>query len=138
MDYVLDDEFTQREADFVQRKLVEFADRFTEPRNYREFGVVVRDGDGAVVGGITGSTAWDWLQIGVLWLPEELRGQGLGHRLLERAEQIGREYGCAFAKLDTFEFEARAFYERHGYVVRSQTDDFPKGHVQYHLTKTLE
>jgi len=137
MNYAIHDDMTREEANFVQKKLVDFADQFTPPRNYRELGVVLRDATGNVAGGITANTVWDWLQIGVLWLPDELRGQGHGHRLLQRIEAIGRDYGCAYAKLDTFEFEAREFYESHGYQVRSQTDGFPTGHTQYHLTKCL-
>jgi GNAT superfamily N-acetyltransferase len=82
-------------------------------------------------------TVWDWLQIGVLWIPEEMRGRGYGSTLLERVEQLGREHGCRYARLHTFDFEAREFYEAHGYRVTSQTDDFPAGHTQFHLTKEL-
>ena len=84
-----------------------------------------------------GNTIWDWLRIDVLWVPDELRGKGYRHRLLDRAEELGRSRGCNFAMLDTFEFEARDFYEAHGYVIQSQTDGFPAGHTQYHLTKVL-
>lgn len=137
MKYAIHDDMTKDEADYVQRKLVEFADQFTKPRNYREFGVVLRNEDGNTIGGITANTVWEWLQIGVLWIPEDMRGQGFGHQLLQRIEELGRQKGCRFARLDTFEFEAREFYEAHGYAVTSQTDDFPTGHTQFHLTKTL-
>ncbi len=137
MEYSIHDDLTSDEANYVQKKLVEFADQFTSTRNYRELGVALRDEEGNVTGGITANTVWDWLQIGVLWLPEELRGLGYGHSLLERIEELGRSYGCKYSKLDTFEFEAREFYENHGYAVQSQTDNFPEGHTQYHLTKEL-
>ena len=137
MTYDIHDDMTRDEAGFVQKKLVEFSDQFTPPRNYREIGVVLRDAQGKVSGGVVANTVWDWLQIGVLWLPEELRGQGHGHRLLKRVEVLGRANGCRHAKLDTFDFEARAFYESHGYVVRSHTANFPQGHTQYHLAKDL-
>ena len=39
------------------------------------------------------------------------------------------------ATLDTFEFEASAFYKSHGYTGRSQADDFPAGHAQDQLAK---
>jgi len=137
MRYRIHDDMTRDEAGFVQEKLVEFADQFTPPRNYRQLGVVLRDEEGNAIGGITANTVWDWLQIGVLWLPDELRGQGFGHQLLERIEEIGRSYGCNHSKLDTFEFEAREFYEKHGYAVQSLTEGFPEGHTQFHLTKYL-
>ncbi|MCR9258698.1 MAG: GNAT family N-acetyltransferase [Pseudomonadaceae bacterium] len=137
MDHQITDEMTSDEASYVRRKLVEFADQFTPPRNQRMLSVALRDKNGNVMGGITANTIWDWLQIGVLWLPDELRGQGFGHQLLERIETIGRDKGCKHAMLNTFEFEAREFYESHGYEVESQTNDFPEGHTQYHLRKEL-
>lgn len=137
MNYRLDDEMTEEEAKLIRRRLVEFADQHTGPRNGRNFGVVLRDEEGRVVGGITANTVWDWLQISEFWISEELRGRGFGRQLLARAEEIARQHGCRFAKLDTFEFEGREFYERHGYVVQSSTADFPKGHTQFHLVKEL-
>ena len=137
MRYEIHEDMTVAEREHVQQKLVEYADSFTGPRNYREFGLVLRDESGAAVGGITGDMVWDWLQISILWVAEPLRGQGHGHRLLERAEALGRAEGCRFARLNTFEFEAREFYESHGYEVRSQTDGFPAGHTQFNLYKTL-
>ena len=137
MEFTFHDDITPDEAEYIEKKLVEFADQFTGPRNNRGFGIVLRNAEGDVLGGITGNTLWDWLQIGVLWLTEELRGQGLGHQLLERAEALGRQRGCKFARLSTWEFEARAFYEAHGYRVFSQQDDFPKGHTQFYLSKEL-
>lgn len=137
MNYTLHDDMTQEEALFVRQGLAEFANRFTEPRNYQALGIVLRDANGIASGGISGNTIWDWLRVDVLWVPDALRGKGHGHRLLARAEQLARSRGCNFAMLDTFEFEARDFYEAHGYVVQSQTNNFPAGHTHYHLTKVL-
>ncbi len=137
MEFTIHDDMTQSEADYIEGKLVEFADQFTGPRNNREFGIVLRNAEGDALGGVTGNTLWDWIQIGTLWLAEELRGKGLGHQLLERAEELGRQRGCKFARLATWEFEAKEFYEAHGYSVFSQHNDFPKGHTQYYLSKEL-
>lgn len=137
MSYKTHDDMTQEEALFVRGGLSEFANRFTEPRNYQDFGIVLRDENGRASGGIIGNTIWDWLRIDVLWVPDELRGKGHGHRLLDRAEKLARSRGCNFAMLYTFEFEARGFYEAHGYAVLSQTDGFPTGHTHYQMTKAL-
>jgi hypothetical protein len=45
--------------------------------------------------------------------------------------------GCTDALLGTFEFQARGFYERHGYRVYGRLDGFPTGHVHYHMAKSL-
>lgn len=130
-------DMTKEEARFVDDRLTEFSDQFTQPRNYREISLALRDRDGEIFGGLTGSTVWDWLHTSVLWVSEDLRGQGYGAGLLESAEEIARERGCKNARLHTFEFQAREFYEAQGYRVASQTDDFPAGHTQYLMTKKL-
>ena len=39
--------------------------------------------------------------------------------------------------LSTHTFQARPFYERHGYHVIGLLDDHPRGHGQYTMRKTL-
>ena len=99
--------------------------------------LLVRDAQGAVVGGLLGGTIWSWLYVDILWLSDELRGQGYGSRLLAEAERLAIERGCIAAHLDTMSFQARAFYERHGYIVYGVLDNFPPGQQKYLLKKPL-
>ena len=93
--------------------------------------------DQEIVGGLIGVTHWDWLCIDLLWVKDELRGRGYGHRLLTLAEQEARQRGAKNAYLDTFSFQALDFYEQHGYQVFGKLEDFPLGHQRYYLTKQL-
>jgi GNAT superfamily N-acetyltransferase len=93
--------------------------------------------DQDVVGGLIGSTYWDWFYIDLLWLREDLRGHGYGHRLLTLAEDEARQRGAKSAYLDTFSFQAPDFYKQHGYQVFGELHDFPHGHQRYFLTKRL-
>jgi ribosomal protein S18 acetylase RimI-like enzyme len=90
-----------------------------------------------VVGGIIGATHWDWLYISLMWLKEEFRGRGYGHRLLTMAEEEARKRGAKHAYLDTFSFQAPDFYQQHGYEVFGELKDFPTGHQRYYLRKQL-
>jgi GNAT superfamily N-acetyltransferase len=105
--------------------------------SYQPLTIFVYDASGAVVGGLLGDTYWGWLAIAILWLAEDVRGQGWGSQLLAAAEGIARDRGCHAAHLDTMSFQARAFYERHGYVVFGVLDDLPYGHQRYFLRKSL-
>ena len=98
---------------------------------------VLHSSDQEIVGGVIGSTYWDWLYIDLLWVKDELRGGGYGHRLLAAAEQEARQRGCRNAYLDTFSFQAPDFYKQHGYQVFGELEDFPTGHQRYFLTKQL-
>jgi GNAT superfamily N-acetyltransferase len=93
--------------------------------------------DGAVVGGVIGATYWDWLHIDLMWVRDDLRGHGYGHRLLTLAEDEARRRGAKKAHLDTFSFQAPGFYKQHGYEVFGELQDFPAGHRRYFLTKRL-
>ena len=72
-----------------------------------------------------------------LWVAEDVRGRGLGRRLLFAAEAAAIKRGSRGAWLGTFDFQSRGFYERLGYTVFAALADFPDGHTHYHLWKSL-
>jgi ribosomal protein S18 acetylase RimI-like enzyme len=108
-----------------------------QPRHYAPLVLSLRDADSRLVGGVLASTVWNWLSIDALWVEPRLRGYGHGRRLVAHTEHVARGRACTRARLDTFDFQARAFYERLGYVVYAQLPDFPPGHVQFHMQKIL-
>lgn len=93
--------------------------------------------DEVIVGGILGELYWGWFYIDLLWVKEELRGRGYGHRLLTRAEDEARQRGAKNAYLDTFSFQAPDFYKQHGYQLFGELQDFPPGQQRYFLNKEL-
>lgn len=97
--------------------------------------VVARDGDDNVVGGLIAATYWGWLDVDDLWVAEEVRGRGLGRRLLRTAEREARARGCSRARLTTYSFQARAFYEKEGYGVVGALEDYPPGETYYWMRK---
>jgi GNAT superfamily N-acetyltransferase len=106
-------------------------------RGWRALGLALRAPDGSLLGGLYGATMWGWLMIDGLWVAEELRGRGLGRRLLLAAEAAAVERGCRGAWLGTFDFQSCGFYERLGYTVFAELADFPDGHTHYHLRKSF-
>jgi len=106
-----------------------------EPRNYRPLAIFVRNSEGEIAGGLEGSTYWSWLNIRLLWISDELRGQGFGKQLVEAAEKCAALRGCHGAVVDTFSFQATDFYKKLGYEVFGTLDDFPKGERRYYMRK---
>lgn len=100
--------------------------------------VLVRDAEGRVLGGLSGSTNWGWLHVDLLAVSVALRGAGVGSKLLADAEEIARQRGCRYSFLDTFSFQALGFYEKHGYDIYGVLDDFPTGAQRYFLKKSLQ
>ncbi len=97
--------------------------------------VLVRDEADAVVGGLTGRTSAAWLFVELLWLPEALRGTGLGTRVMVAAEAEAVQRGCIGAHLDTYDFQAPGFYRKLGYEIFGSIEDHPPGHTRFWMRK---
>ena len=90
------------------------------------------------IGGLFGSTQFQWLKTDIMAVAEASRGSGIGRTLLERAEAIARERGCHRAYVDTMAYQAPNFYEKAGYSVVGRLEDWDSvGHSKYFLVKGL-
>lgn len=98
---------------------------------------VLQDQNQTIVAGIICEIVYEWLNIHLLWVRQDLRHMGFGSQLLVLAEDEARERGALNAFLDTFSFQAPDFYKKHGYQIFGQLQDFPKGHKRYYFTKHL-
>lgn len=130
--------------DAISRYFAELSVRF--PQGYEpdepldvevgEFGedrgafVLLRNGKDVI--GCGGIRPFDdsTVEIRRLWIDPRWRGHGLGRRLLEHLEEIGRGSGAAMVVLDTNESltEAIAMYESSGYRSVERYNDNPYAH----------
>jgi GNAT superfamily N-acetyltransferase len=81
----------------------------------RQLTVQILDGSGELAAGMSG---WTWgvaAGIGLTWVRETSRGDGLGAQLLAEFEAEARSRGCAHVFVTSFTFQAPGFYLRHGY-----------------------
>lgn len=98
--------------------------------------ICIRDpGSDEVRGGIWTEILFDWMYIEILFVPEELRGKGIGSRLVRQVEDIAVEKGCVGVWLETFEFQAPEFYQRLGYEVFASLEDYPRQSRRFFLHK---
>lgn len=135
-------EISERVTQEITSCIAEGLDRFNDQHigyGYRlPLAVVVRDPDsGEVLGGITGRSSLGLLFLELFYLPEALRGAGLGSELLRRFEQEGRRRGCLSAVLYTISFQAPDFYQRHGWQRMGEVPCLPPGTRRIFMSKTL-
>jgi GNAT superfamily N-acetyltransferase len=127
-------------ADFLA--IFQALDLFNAPTVGRiKFGllaVLLHDDAGAVTGGLWGWTVYSWLIVNMLFVPEPLRGLGIGTALMRTAESEARARGCKGMQVETFSFQAQPFYERMGFTVYGIQPDFPPGHRCVHLYKPFD
>jgi len=125
------------DVDAVVQGLSAFNEADVGPANKLALAAFVRGADGSVIAGLTGFTAWGWLQIEKVWVSDELRGRGVAAELLRRAEAEAVARGCNGAWLDTLNPAARRLYERAGYEVCGELSDFVHGRSRVFMRKRL-
>jgi GNAT superfamily N-acetyltransferase len=104
----------------------------------RPLAVFVTDpASGKVVGGLYGGSYLGQLRVDRFFLPEGLRRDRLGSRLLAMAEEEGRRRGCSRVTLNTLEIQAPGFYQKQGYQVAAKLDCDPPGITRYVMSKKL-
>ena len=133
----IDDKVEPADEASVVRGLLDFNEVRLGPSGEQPVKFVARDSAGTVVGGILGHTRWRWLYIAKLWVDERARGHGLGTRLMAAAEDLARSRSCTDVSLDTFDYQARPFYEMLGYELFGTLEGYPPGSRQYYLRKRL-
>ena len=93
-----------------------------------------RDG-GEVVGGAIGRTWGTCCELQQLWVDPVHRRQGIGAGLVRRFEQRAASRGCTSFFLETFSFQAPAFYESLGYRAATEFRGFPHDIVKYVMAR---
>jgi GNAT superfamily N-acetyltransferase len=107
-------------------------------RDQRPLAILVSDPEsGDIVGGLLGGTSFGLLRIDRFFLPESLRKQGLGTRIINAAEEEGRQRGCTRALLTTLSFQAPGFYKRQGWEVLAELEGIPPAPSRFLMTKKL-
>ena len=131
------DEGRAEDRDAIAAALDNYNRHNAPPPNLQALGLLLKSADGATVGGLWGRSIYEWLFVELLFVPESLRGVGLGTQLMEQAQEIARQRHCTGIWLDTFAFQALDFYKKLGFTVFGELEDHPRGISQYWLQKRL-
>ena len=125
-------------ANALGRRLREFnhriVGRYPEGQNVW---LNAKDREGNLLGGFRGEIHFHWLFINVLFVEESERRKGIGARLLAEGEAHAKRNGARHARLETFEWQAPAFYLRHGYREALKMPDYFQGYSLSLMMKEL-
>jgi GNAT superfamily N-acetyltransferase len=135
-DVVIRDTASDVDIAALRDALIEYNFAATGYRDGRSLSCFLYD-EGVLLGGIDGFTWGGYARIDYLWVAEQLRGGGLGTRLLTAAEDEARRRGCGTIVLDTHSFQAPELYRARGYTEIGTTIDTPRGYSQTLFQKPL-
>ena len=81
---------------------------------------------------------YNWAYIELMWVDENYRNQKLGTALMKQAIQIAKDHKCIGVKLETWDFQARGFYEKLGFKLYGELHNYPQGITHYMLYMDLQ
>ncbi|AVQ38050.1 GNAT family N-acetyltransferase [Clostridium botulinum] len=139
--YIIRESSSEKEADLIVDRIVEY--NLSKVPGKQEVPLlcinrVIEDTNGEIIAGILSNMyCWNCIYIDALWVKEEYRKDGLGTKLLKELEKIAKEKDCHLIHLDTFDFQAKDFYIRHGYEIFGVLDQCPENHKRYFMKKNI-
>ncbi|MGF1754603.1 GNAT family N-acetyltransferase [Vibrio makurazakiensis] len=136
MEYKLDVAPSDGDINEVRDGLIKHNRPFLEGIPKSQVAYYALDGD-QKVGGIIADLWGNWLLIKFLWVDDTMRGQQVGSQLLQCMESYAKSEGCKSALVDTLSFQAKPFYESHGYECQMVLADYPLDSSLSFLTKSL-
>ncbi|QGH22597.1 GNAT family N-acetyltransferase [Clostridium butyricum] len=134
-------ESNEEESELIVDKIVEYnlsKVPIIQESSFIWINRVIVDTYGDIIAGINSKMyCWNCLYIDVLWVKEEYRKEGLGSKILNEMEKVAKDKGCYLIHLDTFDFQAKDFYIKHGYDIFGILDECPQRHKRYFMKKII-
>ena len=122
---------------FLEESLYEFNARATGISDGKLLSLFVRTPDGSPIAGAFGWTWGGTCYIRYLFVAENMRGRGQGTMLMRAIQKEANSRDCRQIVLETFDFQAFAFYQKFGFEEVGRVEDYPLGHQYLILVKRL-
>ena len=133
---------TDNPEDTIKEKIIQPLVAFNTQQagkgNFRILAIPIEDKHHKIIGGLYGKTSFQWFFIELLFVPEPMRGKGVGKKIVQMGEQEARRRGCHSVWVDTYEFQAKEFYEGMQYQEFGKLPNYPNGFFRYFFQKTLD
>jgi GNAT superfamily N-acetyltransferase len=126
-----------QEIDALCKGLEKHAKQTIGNTSFEPFGFLVHDHNEALIAGCTGVFMYGVLNIKLLWVDEIMRSKGLGRQLLEKAEIFAKQNNCRYTTLESFDWQAKGFYEKMGYKVEFSYDGYDNDSKFYFFRKKI-
>lgn len=91
-----------------------------------------------LIGGAIGFVEFNWYFLDLLYIDEEYRNRNIGTNLIKEIEKFALEEHLTGVRMETWNFQAKGFYEKNGYSVFGEIKDCPPGTIDYHLKKDFK
>lgn len=106
-------------------------------KNNASFAFVVNDDNADIIAAIEGFNYYGCFYIDLFYVKEAARKRGIGSNLLNECEKLAKKRRCSFITVNTMDFEAKPFYEKHGFKVFYVMEGYENNSKMYMMRKNL-
>lgn len=132
---------SENEVEFIDNTLGEFNRnqvQYTSKMDYIPLNYHIKDESRLIIAGINAFSCWQMVYISEFYVAAEFRNQGIGSILLNKIEEEARTIGATVSHTDTFDWQAKDFYLKHGYAIFGVIEDCPPEHNRFFLKKHFQ
>ena len=90
-----------------------------------------------LIGGAIGFIQYNWYFLDMLYVDTKYRKKGIATKLITEIEKYSKDKKLTGIRMETWNFQAKGFYEKMGYTVWAQIENCPPGTIDYYLKKNL-
>ena len=130
-------DFSPMEIDGLEDRLYEHNRAAVGRDDGEGLGFVIEDETGRMLGAAAGYTWAGVSEIKQMWVDPAFRGRGFGQTLLGAMVAEARRRGVSRIWVASYDFQAPELYERAGFKRVAELRDWPEGHTNVILCKTL-
>lgn len=129
---------SENEIEYIDNTLGEFNKNQLQYNSKMDFTPInyhIKDKNGLIIAGINAFSCWQMVCIRELYVAQEYRNQGIGSILMNKIEEEAKIKGALVSHTDTFDWQAKDFYLKHGYEIFGVIENCPPGHERFFLKK---
>jgi len=134
-EYVIDDSPSASEDKIIRDGIVNFNSQ-TINEKATHFSVFAKDAS-QIIGGALIWEHSDALYIDVLWCDEHYRQKGVGTKIISMIDEVAINKRLSKIFVDTYAFQAQAFYQKHGFYCIGTIREYLLGHDRMFMRKDV-
>lgn len=127
----------EQQIEEIEDKLSDFDEKYITYRLNGNIQIGIEE-NGKIIAGLDAClTAFKILYVSTVFVEEEYRRKGYGTKLMKEMEKRAKELGANMIRLDTFNWQGKAFYEAIGYQIVGSYENKLEGYAEYFFLKRL-
>ena len=134
-EYVIDNNPSASDDKIIRDGIVNFNSQ-TINEKATHFSIFAKDGS-QIIGGALIWEHSDALYIDVLWSDEHYRKKGVGAKIISLIDDVAINKGLHKIFVDTYAFQAQAFYQKHGFYCIGTIPEYLLGHDRMFMRKDV-